>query len=126
MAAQDTASGTLTETVNYALRASGSGSFGGWMAVAAYVGDVASTPVVAAGNVGMKFEATSSVGMWAESGEYQIWIDGTSPVLSGFVPLPSEWVSAAAMGNLTVTVSGGMWRGAQDESLERRMPEARR
>ena len=46
------------------------------------------------------------MGNAATSVEYSLWIQGSGPLLYGFVPTPSVWVSAAASANMTVTVRG--------------------
>ena len=64
------------------------------------------TGMACAGYVGIKFECADLVGNAATSVSYSLWIQGSGPLLYGFVPTPSVWVSAAASANMTVTVRG--------------------
>lgn len=111
VAVAEAESGTLTATVNYAVRASGAGQMGPWTAAASFLGGQAATWAVGAGNVGVMYEATDAVGNARVSVEYSVWIDGTSPVLSNFLPLGTSWVPQQAKANVTVTAGTGRARG---------------
>ena len=69
-----------------------------------------------AGYVGIKFECADLVGNAATSVYYSLWIQGSGPLLYGFVPTPSVWVSAAASANMTVTVRGKEKESAKKEA----------
>ena len=78
---------------------------------------------MAAGYIGIKFECADLVGNAATSVEYSLWIQGSGPLLYGFVPTPSVWVSAAASANMTVTVREK--RGKSGEEGSRTLEELR-